>query len=113
MPTMPITRKTSAFAAPWQASVTIRRAQPPDMLALHCLAALDEHRDLTGDVLVAEVQGAIWAAAEIDGRGVIADPFRPSGELSLLVAERAALLSSPPARTPLRARLRRRLRAAA
>jgi hypothetical protein len=82
-------RKSTALSAPWQASVTIRRAQPSDALALHCLAALDDHRDLTGDVLVAEVQGAIWAAAEMDGRGVIADPFRPSGELSLLVAERA------------------------
>jgi hypothetical protein len=32
-------------------------------------------------VLVAEVAGELWAALEIDSGAVIADPFRPSGEL--------------------------------
>jgi hypothetical protein len=108
---MHITRKHINLSAPWQASVTIRRAQPDDALALRRLAQLDEHRELAGDVLVADVQGAIWAAAEIDGTGVIADPFRPSGELSLLVAERAGRLTVAP--RPRRLARLRRLRTAA
>ena len=46
-------------------------------------------RSSSGDVIVAEVAGDIWAAAEIDGAWVLADPFRPSGELALTVAQRA------------------------
>ena len=71
------------------ASVTIRYARPDDALALLDLAALDSSYAPSGIVLVAEVDGQIWAALSLeDGHGV-ADPFRPSGELSFLLAERA------------------------
>ncbi len=73
----------------WPESVTIRRAHAEDAPALARLAALDSHPQLSGDVLVAEVAGDIWAAAEVHGSWVLADPFRPSGELALMVAQRA------------------------
>ena len=85
-------------AGAWPDSVTIRRAEPSDEAALAKLAALDSHPTLSGAVLVAEVQGEIWAAAEIDGAGVLADPFRPSGELALMVAQRAGELRMAAAR---------------
>jgi hypothetical protein len=66
-------------------SLTIRRATAEDAVALHRLAALDSALPLTGDVLLAEVDGEPWAAIEIDGRRVIADPFRPSGDLVTLL----------------------------
>ena len=73
----------------WPEAVTIRRANADDTQALARLAALDSHPQLSGDVIVAEVAGDIWAAAEIHGSWVLADPFRPSGELALTVAQRA------------------------
>ena len=78
-----------APAGAWPESVTIRRAHADDAQALARLAALDSHPQLSGGVLVAEVAGEIWAAAEIHGAWVLADPFRPSGELALTVAQRA------------------------
>jgi hypothetical protein len=85
------TRKLApvAPAGAWPDSVTIRRANADDTQALARLAALDSHPQLSGDVIVAEVAGELWAAAEIHGAWVLADPFRPSGELALIVAQRA------------------------
>jgi hypothetical protein len=62
-------------------ALTIRRADLADLAALDRLAVLDSASAPTGDVLVAEVAGELWAALEIDSGRVIADPFRPSGEL--------------------------------
>jgi hypothetical protein len=78
-----------ATTGAWPETVTIRRANADDTKALARLAALDSHPQLSGDVIVAEVAGEIWAAAEIHGSWVLADPFRPSGELALTVAQRA------------------------
>jgi hypothetical protein len=69
--------------------VTIRRGGPADETALARLAALDEARPLAGDVLVAEVDGELWAALELAGCGrTIADPFRPTLALRELLALR-------------------------
>ena len=62
-------------------ALTIRRADLADLAALDRLATLDSATAPTGDVLVAEVAGELWAALEIPSGAVIADPFRPSGEL--------------------------------
>jgi hypothetical protein len=99
-----------APAGSWPERVTIRRAVDADRPALVRLAALDEHPILDGPVLVAEVEGELWAAAQIDGAWVLADPFRPSGELALLVAQRAGDLRLAAARA---ARRERRLARAA
>jgi hypothetical protein len=76
---------------PWLDSgedVTIRRAGPGDAGALARLAALDEARPLVGEVLVADVGGALWAAAELAGGRTIADPFRPTLAVRELLALR-------------------------
>jgi hypothetical protein len=60
---------------------TIRHADAHDGYAIHRLAAIDSSSAPTGDVVLAEVDGEIWAAVEIETGFAIADPFRPSGEL--------------------------------
>jgi hypothetical protein len=62
-------------------TLTIRPADLADLAGLDRLAALDSASPPTGDVLVAEVGGELWAAVELDSGTAIADPFRPSGEL--------------------------------
>jgi hypothetical protein len=68
--------------------VTIRRGGPADEAALVRLAALDEARPLTGEVLVAEVDGELWAALELAEGRTIADPFRPTLAVRELLALR-------------------------
>ena len=82
-------------------AVTIRYARPDDALALLDLADLDSSTPPSGIVLVAEVGGRIWAAHSLDDGHAVADPFRPTGELAFLLAERARQLSSA-ARPPRR-----------
>ena len=74
-------------------AVTIRYARPDDALALLELAYLDSSHSPEGVVIVAEVGGRLWAARSLDDGHAIADPFRPSGELSFLLAERARQVS--------------------
>ena len=74
--------------------VTIRYARPDDALALLDLADLDSSYPPHGIVLVAEVGGRLWAAHSVDDGHAIADPFRPSGELAFLLAERARQVRS-------------------
>jgi hypothetical protein len=81
--------------------VTIRYARPDDALALLDLADLDSSHAPHGVVIVAEVDGRLWAAHSLDDGHAVADPFRPTGELSFLLAERARQLSSA-ARPPRR-----------
>src|SRR3954447_21887571 len=74
---------------PASADLTIRQARPSDTHALFALAALDEDRAPRGRVLVADVGGRVWAAVSMDDLHAVADPFRPSGDLVLLLIERA------------------------
>jgi hypothetical protein len=60
-------------------AVVIRAARGSDGAALADLAQLDSQRPLTGDVLIAEQNGAVVAA--VAGDRVIADPFRPTADL--------------------------------
>jgi hypothetical protein len=71
------------------ADLTIRLARTSDALALFRLAALDSSRVPRGRVLLAVVGGEPWAAVSIDDSHAVADPFRPSGELLMLLLERA------------------------
>ena len=75
-------------------SVTIRYARQDDAGALLDLAQLDSSHAPEGVVIVAEVGGRLWAAQSLDDGHAIADPFRPSGELSFLLAERARQVQS-------------------
>ena len=86
------------------ASVTIRYARPDDHRAVMDLAYLDSSYVPYGVVLVAEVDGRLWAALSLEDGHAVADPFRPSGELAFLLTERARQI----ARTAPRERNRRR-----
>jgi hypothetical protein len=74
---------------PARPHMTIREARPDDAEALAVLAQLDSSRPLAGPVLVAENGGELWAAVSIDDGHVIANPFRPSGELAFALVDRA------------------------
>jgi hypothetical protein len=77
---------------PSTSSVTLRLAVPADAEALDRLAQLDSRRAPRGAVIVAEVAGDLWAAISIDDGHAIADPFRPTGELTALLLERSRQL---------------------
>jgi hypothetical protein len=73
-------------------SVTVRYAADDDATPLARLAALDSARVPGGTLLVAEVDGELWAAVAIGHGAAIADPFRPSGALVELLRARARQL---------------------
>lgn len=87
---MTITTATTHLS---DAAVTIRRATPADAYALSRLAALDSARPLPGPVLVAEVDGELWAARDLHSGRVVADPFRLTASLVALLHERAVHLA--------------------
>jgi hypothetical protein len=74
---------------PAEASLTIRTATADDDADLARLAELDSSYVPTGNVMVAEVGGEIWAALSLDDSHAITDPFHPSAEALLMVSERA------------------------
>jgi hypothetical protein len=84
-------------------AVTIRYARPDEGPALQLLAYLDSSTPPQGVVLVAEVDGQIWAAHSLDDGHTIADPFRASGELAFLLTERGRQLTTGRARVERRA----------
>ena len=79
-------------------ALTIRPADLADLAALDRLAALDSASAPTGDVLVAEIGGELWAAVEVDSGAAIADPFRPSADLVELLRLHARGSRSAPRR---------------
>ena len=74
------------------AALTIRHVAPSDLEPLRRLAVLDSSRLPTGEVLVADVGGDLWAAISVDDRHTVADPFRPTRPLVTLLKERARQL---------------------
>ena len=72
--------------------VTIRRAHPADADALAVLAQLDSSHRPRGAILVAEAGGELWAAVSLDDNHLIANPFRPTGELAFDLLDRARQL---------------------
>jgi hypothetical protein len=83
---------------------TIRFAYPDDAVALRQLAAYDSQRPLNGRMLVAEVDGELWAAISTEGEPrVIADPFRKTAALVAVLEQHAAAgLPAPRAHIPAR-----------
>jgi hypothetical protein len=57
------------------AHLTLRHVNAGDEAALIRLAALDSSRVPSGELLVAELDGALVAALSVDTGAVIADPF--------------------------------------
>ena len=70
-------------------TLTIRTAVPSDAYAVERLAQLDSNATPQGPVLVGEVGSELWAAVSLQDYQLVSDPFRPSGEVAFLVAERA------------------------
>src|SRR4051812_40848923 len=97
-------RQTGERLARRPGDVTIRRASQDDAEAVRRLAALGGSIMKSGDVLVAEVAGELWAAITIDGSGAVADPFRPTAELVSLLWARPAQIRAAGAEpaTPVR-----------
>jgi hypothetical protein len=90
-------------------SITIRRATDGDASAVERLAQLEGERTPARDLLLAEVDGELWAAVEPETGAVVADPFRPSGEVAELLRLRAKRLHEARPQGRLRGwRLRRR-----
>jgi hypothetical protein len=83
-------------------SVTIRHIGPGDVEALRRLAAIDSKREPTGEILVADVGGELWAATSVDDRHTVADPFHPTRELVTLLEQRAGQLRDPGRRRAVR-----------
>jgi hypothetical protein len=81
---------SSAQPLPTTADVTIRLARPGEDAAIARLAALDSSTRPAGPLLVALVGEELWAALSLETGAVVADPFRRSGELVALLAQRAA-----------------------
>ena len=79
------------------AGTLIRYAVDSDAAAVARLAALDSSAIPDGPLLVAEVDGELWAAVAIHRGAAIADPFRPSGPLVELLRARARQLVGDPA----------------
>jgi hypothetical protein len=81
-------------------NVTIRWAMPADLPALERVAGLDSKRLPAGPLLVAAVEGQIWAALSTLDGSAIADPFTPSGDLVGLLRTRSSQLRDSQPREP-------------
>jgi hypothetical protein len=82
------------------ANVTVRRLdhRPADRAALDYLADLDSREPLEGEVLGAELDGALVAAISLTTGDAIADPFTPTDEIRSLLELRARQLRGRGAR---------------
>ena len=89
-------------------SVVMRAARGSDGDELRRLARLDSKPGPRGEILVAEVDGAIDAAIGLDDGIVIANPFRPTSALIALLELRAGRAKRQRARRGLAERLRLR-----
>jgi hypothetical protein len=86
-------------------SVVMRAARGSDGDELRRLARLDSKPAPRGEVLVAEVDGAIEAAIGLDDGSVIANPFKPTSGLIALLELRAGRAKRQKARRGLAERL--------
>jgi hypothetical protein len=89
-------------------AMTIGYAAEHDAGAVACLAMLDSARVPSGPLLLAEVDGELWAAVAIRDCVAIADPFRPSGPVVELLRARARQLVGDRPRSRLRRPVRGR-----
>ncbi len=105
--------ETAARVAPGEpVAVAIRRARDADRPLLHDLAELDSQPPLDGPVLVALVEGRIWAAIGIEDDRVVADPFLATAPAVELLRLRVAQLRAADGRPARRLRPRRTVRRA-
>jgi hypothetical protein len=91
----------SATASNTPHTVSIRWAVPSDLQALERVAALDSKKLPAGPLLVAAVNGQIWAAVATLDETSIADPFVPSGDLVGLLRTRSSQLRATQPQMPI------------
>ena len=70
--------------------VLMRRARVADAARIRELARLDDKRVPAGPFLLAEVSSEIVAAVSLSSGGVVADPFRLTGDAVAMLRLRAA-----------------------
>lgn len=75
--------------------LVIRTPAAEERRAVERLALLDDRRLPAGDLIVAVVDGELWAAAPIGGGEGVADPFRPSGNVLAALQAAARTLRRP------------------
>jgi hypothetical protein len=75
-------------------SVSFRVAGDEDAAAIRRVAALDGKRVPMGEVLVAEVDSEIIAALSVSDGSRVADPFRWTSDVVVLMEMRAAQLQA-------------------
>jgi hypothetical protein len=85
--------------------IMIRHSTSGDRSGVEQLAELDGRPAPVGEILLAEVDGKLWAAVGIDDGAAVADPFRPTADVVWLLQvraeqERAARAPAAPARRP-------------
>lgn len=85
-------RRTHPHGPRLDEAVTLRSAEPQDREALERLAALDSAPLLTGEVLLALVDGEPRAALALADGSIVADPFRLTVHLVELLRLRDAQL---------------------
>lgn len=94
---MQLTRTKSLplrFPGPEQ-RLTIRGARPEDAETVAGLAELDEAPVPAEPLLLAEVDGELWVAVSLSTAAYVADPFRPSAELTFELLERSRAYRRP------------------
>jgi hypothetical protein len=69
--------------------ITIRHSAEDDRALVLELSELDGRPAPTGNLLLAEVGGKLWAAVGIDDGAAVSDPFEPAGEVEWLLQMRA------------------------
>ena len=75
--------------------ITIRPSTNDDAQALAQLAAVESRELPAGQLLLAEVEGRVVAAAPLDARSApLADPFRPTAEIVELLKLRTRHISA-------------------
>lgn len=82
----------SSSQAPLPSALTLRVAGPADARAVLRLAALDSACPPPSPVLMAEVDGELWAAVSLRDLRAVADPFRLSAPVLAMAQARAAQL---------------------
>lgn len=75
-----------------RSAIVIRAAGPTDEAAIARLAHLSDRRVPTSPLVVAEVDGALVAAAPVDGGTPLTDPFAVTVDVTELLALRAGQL---------------------
>jgi hypothetical protein len=89
-------------------AVSIRWAGPGDEDKLELLAELDEDTLPAAPLMLGFVDDELWAAVSVSSGATISDPFKPSGDVARLVAERGRQLTVTPRSSGFRLLRRRR-----